>query len=99
MEEPDGTWIVYDVVRTDMPRHDLFLIHPDGTGRHKVESVDSGVCCAVWSPDGQRLLYNRAIDDSANNLEWVAVDGSGGAKITSTGGQWFQDYSWVVAGN
>ncbi len=96
---PDGAWIAYDVVRTDVAMHDLFLIRPDGTGRQKIESVESGVCCAVWSPDGERLLYNRAISDQANNLEWVSIDGSDGGTITSTGGQWFQDYSWGVAGN
>jgi Tol biopolymer transport system component len=44
---PDGSWIVYDAGDEDYA--DQFAIHPDGTGRTKINAV-AHVCCASWAP-------------------------------------------------
>jgi TolB protein len=83
---PDGQWIVFD--KEHGPplapyRHDLFLVHPDGTAVHALTSVATnqafGACCAVWSPDGTRLLFV-----AGGYLFIVGVDGTGLKQLTNT---------------
>lgn len=64
---PDGEWIAFhtqadfDVLeeRGMGPEMEIHLIHPDGTGDHRITDnhVEDGF--AVWSPDGQYLMWVR----------------------------------------
>lgn len=104
---PDGSWIVFDkwpgwgTVDDGGPNprqgHALYLVRPDGTGLHHVGEDRENACCAVWSPDGTRLLYSAG-GDQANNLVWIAADGSDEGAITHAGGEVFRDYSWAGGG-
>jgi Tol biopolymer transport system component len=55
---PDGTWSLFDKARPVAGEpHRLYLVHPNGTGLRAITSTSlGGVCCAVWSPDGKKLL-------------------------------------------
>ena len=43
----------------------------------------SAVCCAVWSPDGNRLLFIGGPGDLAVDLWIVNIDGSGLVRLTN----------------
>jgi len=64
---PDGTWIAY-AIELDSPQempgggpsYDIFLVHPDGSGDHKLVTAKGYHPSPDWSPDGQYLVYAAA---------------------------------------
>jgi len=80
---PDGAWIVYD--QPDLPQgHNLYLVRPDGTGRHRITSnADGGQCCARWTMDGRSLIFQKGpLGTELTNLWIVNVDGGGLHQLT-----------------
>jgi Tol biopolymer transport system component len=68
-------------VAPDSNAWDIYLIHPDGSDRHRLTNAgDSGA--ATWSPDGTHLTYHGNRD---GNLQlFVAnADGSGEVQVTT----------------
>ncbi len=57
---PDGRWIAH-VVR-DGTRHDIWLVHPDGTGAVRLTSSGRNRMPA-WSPDGQWIAFLSLSED------------------------------------
>jgi len=49
---PDGSWIAYSDDRDNPKWHGLWLVHPNGTGRHRVSRTSESF---AWSPDARRL--------------------------------------------
>lgn len=91
---PDGQWITFDRPRSDRDVNEVYLMHPDGSGLHRLESAALGSCCAIWSPDSTRLLFSRG-GSSATNLGWARIDGGDTHELTTAGGEIFTDYSWA----
>jgi Tol biopolymer transport system component len=93
---PDGAWILFDKVHPEgAGKHDLFLAHPDGTGLKAITSVpaSSGVCCAVWSPDGKKLLTGP----NGGGIGYLATlnsNGSGLKKLTEGDASGGGEYAW-----
>jgi Tol biopolymer transport system component len=80
---PAGNWIVFDK-RDTTDGHSLYLVHPDGTGITIIPSL-TAVCCAVWSPDGNRLLFGGGGDQAhLSDLRTVMLDGSHLTQLTHT---------------
>jgi Tol biopolymer transport system component len=80
---PTGQWIVFDIkFNLALGTHNLYLVRPDGSGSHLISTV-SAVCCAVWSPDGNRLVFPRG-PDQATDLWTVKTDGSQLTQLTHT---------------
>jgi Tol biopolymer transport system component len=65
---PTGEWIAYNLVpdlpvRGDDPSapegphsvSELWLVHPDGSERHRLAVIDGSGSTPRWSPDGTRL--------------------------------------------
>jgi Tol biopolymer transport system component len=77
---PTGDWLVFDKVNAAAGAHTFYLVHPDGSGIKTIPSL-AGVCCAVWSPDGDRLLFPRG-PDRATDLWTVKTDGSQLTQLT-----------------
>jgi TolB protein len=50
---PDGKWIAFHAGNNG--DHDLYLMHPDGTGKHRL--TRAGGEMPTWSSDGRWLLY------------------------------------------
>jgi|SRR5579864_6718278 len=87
---PTGDWIVFDKINSAAGGHAFYLVHPDGSGTRVISTLGP-VCCAVWSPDGQRLLFARA-----NDLWTVMIDGSHPTQLTHTPSE-LTDIGWTSA--
>jgi serine/threonine protein kinase len=48
---PHGDWITFFSTRSGA--HNLWMIHPDGSGMHQL--TEKGFSVAAWSPDGSRI--------------------------------------------
>ena len=93
---PDGTWIAFDRATNGSSGHDVWLLHPDGSGLVNVtDSIPVGVCCTQWSPDSSRLLIQGGDAAKAEVDLWtVAVDGSEPLQLTSDPG-FYKWYVWI----
>jgi Tol biopolymer transport system component len=95
---PDGAWIAFDRATGSGGIHDVWLVHPDGSGLTNItSSIDEGVgvCCSQWSPDGSKLLIQGGAnpDSSMVDLWIVNADGTGGSKLTAQPGG-YKWYAW-----
>jgi dipeptidyl aminopeptidase/acylaminoacyl peptidase len=92
---PDGTWIAFERATNAPGDHDVWVMHPDGSGPVNVgASIATGVCCAQWSPDSSRLLVQAGDASKADvNLWIVDVDGSHPALLTSVTSL-YKWYAW-----
>jgi Tol biopolymer transport system component len=56
---PDGNWIAYGEVGS--PNESTWIAHPDGNAVRQLTGPGTSLlgCCATWSPDGTRLLFQR----------------------------------------
>jgi WD40-like Beta Propeller Repeat len=84
---PDGRWIAFDQVDRPGGAHDLFLVHPDGSGLHRLPTASgaTGSCCAEWSADSRALVYASGPSNADTSLWMVNIDGSGVRRLTRDG--------------
>jgi Tol biopolymer transport system component len=92
---PSGDWIVFDKINPATNAHTFYLVHPDGSAAKIIPSL-IGVCCAVWSPDGDRLLFGPS--GQAGDLSTVMTDGSHLTQLTHTPAI-YTDIAWSGATN
>ncbi|QIG42512.1 hypothetical protein G5V58_06755 [Nocardioides anomalus] len=62
---PDGTWLMYTEHyggRGGEYSGDVFLVHPDGTARTPVLTLDGSDAGSSWSPDGSRVVVSSVAD-------------------------------------
>jgi hypothetical protein len=80
---PDGEWIVFQ-----RPYGQLFLVHPDGSGLHRVPvelPQGAGARTASWSPDGEWIVFS--LQRSRGATIWaVRPDGSELQPVTTSRG-------------
>jgi Tol biopolymer transport system component len=80
---PDGEWIAFE-----HPYGELYLVHPDGTGFHRVPvDLPSGTGAAnpSWSPDGRWLVFSLR-RDGVGEIWAVRPDGTGLQRIVAEPG-------------
>jgi TolB protein len=77
---PDAQWIAFAG-----PPHDLYLIHPDGSGLVRIPvDLDRGKPLQPrWSPDGTMLVFGVQ-KNGQGDIYTVHADGSDLTKITNT---------------
>jgi WD40-like Beta Propeller Repeat len=80
---PDGRWIAFDQADRPGGAHDIFLVHPDGTGLHAIPTATDAAasCCPQWSPDSRSLIYASGTSSAAVHLWRVNIDGSGRREV------------------
>jgi Tol biopolymer transport system component len=109
---PDRRWLVYNVVhpiidsRASYFRADLWLLRPDGTGRHLVAR---NAPLGPVSPDGKTMVYANdsclpggppgceASADNAYEIYTIHLDGKGRRRLTHNG-TYDGDPSWSPDG-
>ena len=82
---PDGHWIASSSCLRCGPQ--IFLIHPDGTGRASLTDVADGSTSLtpVWSPDGSWLLYQKQQADGRVTIWTMRPDGSDRTQVADVG--------------
>jgi hypothetical protein len=91
---PIGDWIAFDRYSANAALV-IVLVRPDGSGTKVVSSV-GGVCCPVWSPDGERLLFSNGPSSIATDLWTVQLDGSHLTRLTHAPAE-MVDFGWSAA--
>jgi Tol biopolymer transport system component len=83
-------WIAYMASIGDVDEDRLWLVRPDGTGRHVIETgLDGQQEHPDWSPEGTRIAFDRWLPDAANPGRdridvWVVdADGSNAGRVAS----------------
>ena len=92
---PSDDWIVFD--RADGEGSSLWIIKPDGSSERRLWSstADGLGCCAAWSPDGSRILFQR--DARPDRSFWVMdVEGVVQGRVEAEPGNWIW-YRWTPA--
>lgn len=75
---PRGSWIAY-IKASNSGYGDLWLIHPDGTGDHKIADT---AAIPGWTPDGARIAFTR-VGKGEIALWSVDTAGRGLVRLTS----------------
>jgi Tol biopolymer transport system component len=90
---PDGQWIAYGEIGS--ANELTWIARPDGTGARQLTGPGTSVrgCCATWSPDATRLLFQR-FDGAARDLWTMDVNGNVLDQITHKPGT-YTWYSWA----
>jgi serine/threonine-protein kinase len=53
-------------------------------------TFDTAASWPVWTPDGRRVAYARAVSAGGTHVYWAPADGSGAAEsLVTAAGQWF----------
>ena len=96
---PDGKWIAFTSDRNthagrELPQWELkqltavYIVHPDGTGLHRLTPLDQFAGSPKWSSDGNRIVYYQASDIFAVP-QIASVDVATGAQqIYTNGDEW-----------
>lgn len=94
---PDGQRLVFAVSQTHPvtgePQHDLYVVNRNGMGMRQLTSMAGYEHQPTWSPDGSRILFRAAANNSARPDLWVInPDGTGLRNLTGyLGAQQFSD--------
>ncbi len=70
----EQTWIVYQAEFSGAV--DLGLVHPDGTGDHRIPGGPGNRWHPNWSPDGTYVAYDWTLQSGVSQIALVDLDGS-----------------------
>jgi Tol biopolymer transport system component len=81
---PDGQWIL-----TDNSRGGLYVVHPDGSGRHQIPLAVGSRAFAFtpsWSPDGKQIIFALfTAKGPGSGQEAIYTANADGSGLQSTG--------------
>lgn len=82
------------------PDHQLYVVNPDGTGRHRLTSAGgNGIFRPAWSPNGNRLLaWEQEMFNGPGTTVALNADGTGRTPVSTEAikASWSPDGSKVV---
>jgi TolB protein len=82
---PDGKWILFHSHLED-PSHQsqIFLIHPDGSGRKQLTHFSNGthVASSTFSPDGKWIAISKGPEGGNIDVYVMRVDGTHMRRVT-----------------
>jgi TolB protein len=81
---PDGRWILFRSFVDDPHQSQIFLIHPDGTGRRQVTHFSKGthVTSSAFAPDGKSLVFGKGPEGGNIDVFTMRIDGSHVQRVT-----------------
>jgi Tol biopolymer transport system component len=101
---PDGNWIAFEDAHwgTDSAGREVIyssisVVHPDGTGLAALTGQTERNCLPSWSPDSQRMVFERGTDQTSVIMVMNA-DGSNQLQI-SDGEHYDMDADWSPNGD
>jgi dipeptidyl aminopeptidase/acylaminoacyl peptidase len=77
---PDGRWIL-----TDNGQGSLYVLHPNGTNRHRISlaiSNDYAAFTPGWSPDGKKIVFGLARSTGQGGIYTADINGSDVKQVT-----------------
>lgn len=97
----DGRWLVY---QTSVPRQNLFVVHPDGTGLRQLTDGEFMDRQPRWSPDSTRIAFysNRGDKQEIWTIWTIRADGSQLERVAAIPGRpayhpiWSPDGRWLA---
>jgi TolB protein len=85
---PDGRWILLESHAGGRAEDNLFLVHPDGTGLHRITSSSAHVHqwgSYSFSPNGRKITVSHNLGAGTNpDIYVLNVDGSGLRRVRKT---------------
>jgi TolB protein len=94
---PDGRWIAYARREPGTQVRELWLVRPDGSGRHQLTLLGAVSYWPAWSPDSKRLAFVSDYRSSTYDLYSIGVDGRRPQPLTRSAGDDFEP-SWSLDG-
>jgi Tol biopolymer transport system component len=94
---PDGRWIAFSSMEGSPAPAQIWLVRPDGGGRHAITDVTGGGFVGfghpVFSPDGRQLIAEGRTDAHGDRQLWTMnADGTGLHALRIVGGVDFPDW-------
>jgi TolB protein len=80
---PAGNWIAYVRKSSIRSIRELWLVHPDGTGKHQLTNLHGSASKPTWSPDGKRIAFADNAK-GAFNIYTAGVNGTGLRRLTNS---------------
>src|SRR5262249_33045195 len=95
---PDGRWIAYDVKVAGSTTSDLWLLHPDRSGQHRLTARGANSISPTWSPGSKQIAFSS--DNGGSTLGIYTIDVSGGRpQLVTQPSQDAIDPAWSPDGN
>ncbi len=94
---PDGRWIAFSSMEESPAPAQIWLVQPDGSGRHAITNVTGGGFVGfghpVFSPDGTKIIAEGRIDPNGDRQLWLMnADGTGLHALPISGALDFPDW-------
>ena len=74
---PDGSWIAYTHRASGSDFREIWVAHPDGSGRRSVTKLRARSYAPAWSPDSKRLAFSADKDGVRYDIYTIGADGKG----------------------
>lgn len=72
---PDGSWIAYTHRASGSDFLEIWVAHPDGSGRRSVTKLQARSYAPAWSPDSKRLAFSADKDGVRYDIYTIGADG------------------------
>ena len=81
---PDGNWILYRSNVDQQPQSQIFVIHPDGTGRRQVTHFKkyTHVTSSSFSPDGNSIVLGKGPEGGNIDVYTMRLNGTNVRRVT-----------------
>lgn len=72
---PDGRWIAYTHRASGSDLREIWVAHPDGSGRRTVTKLEAKSYAPAWAPDSKRLAFSADKDGVRYDIYTIGMDG------------------------
>jgi TolB protein len=94
---PDGKWIAFTLRTAGTDVRELWIMRPDGSGRHRLTNQNARIFTPAWSPDSSRIAFASNKGGTLFALYTIGVDGKKPRSVVPTANDNFEP-SWSPDG-